>query len=241
MSMQPGAWRQVEILGRPADVFEPAQLDPRGRVVMHLHGHGLGTLKDNAVFTAEFERHGFRCICPHGQRSWWLDVVCREFDPTLTPMQYLREHVVPWIAQEWGISPPNIALTGNSMGGQGVFQLSYRHPREFPVAVGICPAIDFHQWYGQGLPIDEMFSSREQARQHTAVLQIHPLNWPKHQMLLCDPTDHEWIDGCERLTSKLSSIGIPYVADFRTSHGGHTWEYVNAMAKTALDFIAERL
>ena len=67
-----------------------------------------------------------------------------------------------------------MGLTGISMGGQGVLQLAYRHPRTFPVVAALAPAIDFHQWYGRGLPLDEMFDSREAARQATALLQIHP-------------------------------------------------------------------
>jgi len=235
-----GTWREVEIAGKPADVFEP-QRPVDGRAVLHLHGHGLETLKDNSAFTAELERHGLRAICPHGQRSWWTETVCREFDAGISPLEFLTERLVPWIAAHWNVRPPGIGLTGISMGGQGVLQLAYRRPREFPVVAAISPAVDFHNWVGQGLPLDEMFRDREAARQQTATLRVHPISWPKHQLLLCDPTDEEWFEGVERLAMKLASTGIPFESDFQTSAGGHSWDYFNSMAERVIGFVAEHI
>lgn len=236
-----GVWSEVEIAGKKADVYEPREPSEPAGAVMHLHGHGLTTLKDNPVYSAELDRHGLRAICPHGARAWWLDLVCEEFDPQMTPLSFLTDHVVPFANERWGIRPPAIAVSGNSMGGQGALQLAFRRPREFPVVAAICPAVDFHKWHGQGLPLDEMFSSREAARQQTATLRLHPLNWPRHLLIVCDPTDVEWFEGAERLTMKMSASGIPYEADFETSHGGHTWDYCNYMAPKVLEFIATAL
>ncbi len=236
-----GIWSQVEIDGKLADVYEPREPAEQNRVVLHLHGHGLETLKDNVAFSAELERHGLRAICPHGQRSWWTSVVCREFDPEITPLGFLKERVVAYIAERWNVRPPGIGLMGISMGGQGALQLAYRFPREFPVVSAISPAVDFQNWHGRGLPLDEMFSGREAARQETVTLQLHPLNWPRHQLLVCDPEDEEWFEGVERLVMKLSSSGILFESDLETSHGGHSWDYFNAMAPRVLGFVAERL
>ena len=236
-----GTWKTVEIAGKVADVYEPLQPNENGNVVLHLHGHGLETLKDNAAYSAELERYGLPAICPHGQRSWWTDVVCAEFDSELTPIQFLREHVVPYIADRWDIRPPAIGLTGISMGGQGALQLAYRFARDFPVVATISPAIDFHNWHGRGLPIDDMFANKEAARQATATLQLHPLNWPRHQLLVCDPADEEWFEGCERLSSKLYSSGIPFESDFKSTNGGHCWDYFDLMAGPVMKFVAERL
>src|SRR3990172_5050778 len=236
-----GAGGLVGIYGKQIDIYETRQADDHGRVVMYLHGHGLRTLKDNAVFSAELERHGLRCVCPHGQRSWWLDVVCPEFDAEISPLRYLHERVVPFVAERWGTRPPGIGLLGISMGGQGVLQLAYRRPREFPVVAAISPAVDFHNWHGRGLPLDAMFPSREAARQATATLQLHPLNWPRHQLLVCDPADEEWHEGAERLAMKLSSMGIPFESELTTSAGGHCWEYFERMARPVLDFVAAKL
>lgn len=236
-----GEWRQVTIDGKRADAFEPARCLEPAAAVLFLHGHGLITLRESAPFTAELERHGLRCLCPHGQRSWWGDVVCREFDAVQSPAAYLHERVLPWMAKTWGVAPPRIALVGVSMGGQGALKLAYRFPDEFPVVAALAPAIDFYQLYGQGLPLDEMYPTAEAARQDTATLWIHPLNWPRHQLLMCDPADAQWLEGAERLASKLSSTGIPFESDFSTSHGGHTWEYFNHVAPAVIRFASERL
>ena len=241
MTETTGTWRAVEIAGKTADVFEPHRSAAGGRAVLHLHGHGLETLKDNPAFSAELERHGLRAICPHGQRSWWTETLCGEFDPETSPLKFLTAQVVPWIEAHWDVRPPGIGLTGISMGGQGVLQLAYRRAREFPVVAAISPAVDFHNWIGQGLPLDEMFRDREAARQQTVTLRIHPLSWPKHQLLLCDPTDEEWFEGAERLAMKLSSMGIPFESDFQTSAGGHSWGYFNSMAERAIGFVAEHI
>lgn len=236
-----GKWSEIDIAGKPADVFEPSQPAEEPRVVLFLHGHGQERLRDNPVFTREFERHGLIAVCPEGKRSWWLDVICEEFDSEITPLAYLRDTVVPFIETEWNVSPPAIGLLGVSMGGQGVLQFAYRQARRFPVVAAISPAMDFHRCFGQGLPLDEMFPSAEDARQETAILKIHPLNWPKHQLLVCDPADEYWFEGAERLALKLHSSGIPFESDFSTSGGGHSWEYFNRMAEPVVEFLAERL
>jgi S-formylglutathione hydrolase len=210
-------------------------------VVLYLHGHGLETLRDQPAFTAALERHRLPAICPRGGRCWWLDVVCREFDAQLTPLAFLRDRVVPFIAQRWGVQPPRIAIMGTDMGGQGALQLAYRHARDFPVVAALAPAVDFHNWHGRGDPLDEMFPTAEAARQQTALLHVNPLNWPKHQLFACDPADADWYDGCERLASKLSSMGIPFECDLETSAGGESGNYVNMLAERVVGFVAERL
>lgn len=234
-------WSQVDIAGKSADVFVPESATPPQRAVLFLHGHGQITLKDNAVYTRELERLGLFAVCPYGKRSWWGDRICQEFDAELSPMAHLRENVVPYLAERWGIRPPAIGLLGVDMGGQGVLKLAYRAAREFPVVVALAPAIDFQNLYGRGLPLDAMYDSCESARQDTAILQLHPLAWPRHQLLVCDPTDRDWFDGVDRLASKLSSTGIPFESEFRTVHGGHSWEYFNHMAGKVLQFLDSRL
>lgn len=234
-------WKQIEIAGKPADVFEPATTSEPRSVVLFLHGHGLITLKDNPVYTRELERHGLIAVCPHGKRSWWGEQVCAEFDEQIAPAAYLRERVLPFVEETWGVRPPAIAVFGVSMGGQGALKFAYRHPQLFPIVAALAPAVDFHNWHGRGLPLDEMYPTRESARQDTATLRVQPLNWPRHQFLACDSADTEWFDGVERLVSKLSSTGIPFESDLITSHGGHSWEYFNHMAPAVMAFFVTSL
>ena len=238
-----GAWTQILIDGIVVDVFEPDN-EPRaaeGSALLFLHGHGRITLRENAAWTAALARNSLRAVCPHGQRSWWLDRICPEFHRKFTPLGFLRNQLVSFVRERWNSGPPMIGLTGVSMGGQGALQLAYRHAREFPVVAAVAPLVDLQDWYGQGFPLDNMFETAEEARQSGVILQLHPLAWPRHQLLLCDPTDDIALTGVDRLTMKLSSSGIPHETDLETIHGAHTWQYFNAVADRVVDYIADRL
>jgi S-formylglutathione hydrolase FrmB len=65
------------------------------------------------------------------------------------------------------------------------------------------------------------------------------MNWPRHQLLLCDPDDDDWLDGVERLAGKMSSSGILFESDFETRGGGHSWDYFNAVAPKVIDFLVQ--
>jgi len=240
-AIPPGNWRTVEIAGHQADVFEPGQPRSELGALLFLHGHAGVTLRDNPIYTAELNQHGLRTVCPHGKRSWWVNRVCTEFDPEQTPEDYLQTAVVPWITEQWQIAPPYIALLGVSMGGQGALRFAYRHGLKFPTVAALSPIVDFHVWHGRGWPLDEIYPDAEAARQDTATLQIHPLAWPRNQLILCDPADTESIDGTRRLLSKLGSSGIPYEVDLETSHGGHSWEFFNHHASRVLRWIVSKL
>src|SRR6266536_1603074 len=88
LSRMNGAWTNLDLAGKTADVYDlPAGQKPRYGV-LHLHGLARQTLRDRPVFTRLFDELGLVCICPHGQRSWWTDRVCPEFDPKLTAEQH---------------------------------------------------------------------------------------------------------------------------------------------------------
>jgi len=170
-----------------------------------------------------------------------MDRICSEYDPKITPQSYLMEALIPWIEKNWQVSPPAIGLTGISMGGQGALQLAYRRARQFPVVAVLAPAIDFYHWHGRGLPIDEMFETSESARQASAILHLHPLSWPRHQFIACDPADEKWFDSADKLSMKLFSSGIPHEVDFETTNGGHSWDYFETMADRIIGWTHEQL
>jgi len=240
-AMSPGEWQQVVIAGKQVDLYEPPDPVEQNFAILFLHGHGVNTIKDNPAYTAELERTGLRAVCPYGARSWWLDVICDEFDAALTPLAFLHEELVPAIRDRWNVPERGLGLTGISMGGQGALQLAYRHPRAYPVVAAISPAIQFERYYGRDIPLDDMFDSAEDARQHTVTLHLNPLNWPQHQLLVCDPADDYWFEGVDRLAMKLASSGIPFETDFEISAGGHDWSYFNQMAPKVIEYLATRL
>ena len=234
-------WHTESLDGRRVDVFVPQVETPPRAAVLFLHGHGQVLLNENPIFSHLFQQHGLVAVCPDGGRSWWLDVVCREFHAEQTPQNWLVNSVVPFIERNFSIPTPRIALLGVSMGGQGALQLAYRYASKFPVVAAIAPAVDFYQLYGSGIPLDAMFPDREAARQASVVLNLHPLAWPRYQFFCCDPADAEWFDGAARLGMKLSSSGILHERDLETSGGGHSWDYINRMAEKSLNHIADSL
>ena len=237
-----GSWQEETVGGHPCDVFEPSEPNPHNHAVIYLHGVHLERLVDNQPFTDQFDRHGLVVVSPMTARSWWTDRVCEEFDDSLTAEHHVLENVLPYVQQRWKTGDRQVGLLGTSMGGQGALRISYKHPRIFPVVSAIAPAIDFHLRFDHGdetIPL--MYSDKEAARQDTALLHIHPLDYPLHQFFCCDPTDENWFESVERLRMKLGSLGVPFEADLETEAGGHGFEYYNQMAQVAVDFLAERL
>ena len=240
--MSGGTWSETQVGGHPCDLFEPARPNEQGYVVIYLHGVHVKRLAENPVFTGEFERHGLRVVAPITKRSWWTDRICAEFDPKLTAERHMLDNVLPFIAERFDARPPRIGLLGTSMGGQGALRFAYKYPQKFPVAAAISPAIDYQQRFDEGdetLPL--MYRDAEAARQDTAILHIHPLNWPRHQFFCCDPTDERWFDSSDRLHMKLASIGIPHECDLTTIAGGHSYDYYHTMAPRAIGFVAAAL
>ncbi len=232
-------WSEQNIAGKIADVFEPST-KPRFAVIF-LHGIGLEILHGNAPYTDILKKQNLACVCPHGQRSWWLDRVCAEFDPSVSPEKYLLESVVPYCRARWQLAPRALGVFGISMGGQGALRLALRHAQVFPVAAGIASAFDFQESYGQGSPLDDMYTSKEQCRQDTALMHIPRHDPPPHLFFCIDPEDADWFRGNDRFDEKLTALGVPHTIDFTTSAGGHTWEYFNRMAEPTLRFVVEGL
>jgi S-formylglutathione hydrolase len=232
-----GNWSRADIAGKPADVYDPPG-DARPRFgVLYLHGIGLETLATADVFTRLFAQLRLACVCPHGQRSWWADRVCAEFDPKVTPERYLLDAVLPFFAERWGLRPRAIGLLGISMGGQGALRLAFKHPDTFPAVAAISSAIEYHERYNQGSPLDDMYNSKEQCRQDTVPMHIHPSRYPPHIFYCIDPTDAEWYRGNDRLHEKLSALGVPHELDLKTRAGGHSWDYFNHMADRSVHFL----
>lgn len=227
-------WVQETIEGKAVDVFMPSGARA---AVLFLHPLGLESPADNAAYSAAFTKHNLVCVAPHGARSWWADRICPEFDATLTAERHLLDNVRPWMAARW----PQIAAAGISMGGQGAVRLGFKYPEWFPVVASVAGAFDYHELYGQGSPLDEMYRSRENCRQDTAILHVNPLRFPPHVWFACDPDDEAWYRGNDRLHDKLSAIGLAHTADLETRAGGHSWAYFDAMAEPMLAFVAAAL
>lgn len=244
MTANLGNWFVEQVAGHRCDVFEPRRRNPHGYVVIYLHGVHLGKLNDKAEFVEQFEQRGLPVISPLTGRSWWTDRICPEFDAHLSAEEYVLTHILAYIQARWASAPPRIALLGTSMGGQGALRFSYKFPDLFPVVAAISPAVDYQvrlEDPEEDEPLGDMYDDPEEARQDTALLHIHPLNWPRHQFFCCDPHDTRWYDSADRLRMKLASLGVPFEADLDTSGGGHGFAYYGRMAEKAVTFLAKAL
>ena len=237
-----GKWLEETVQGHLCDVFEPEQMNEAGFVVLYLHGVHLHRLVDKESFIDEFAKHGLPVVAPMTKRSWWTDRICEEFDPQLTAERHVLDNVLPFIDSRFGSKPTQIGLLGTGMGGQGALRLAYKYPDTFPVAAAISPAIDYQNRFNEGdetIPL--MYRDPEETRQDTALLYVHPLNWPRHQFFCCCPEDYRWWDSADRLKMKLASLGVPHVCDLETRGGGHGFDYYNSMAPQAIQFMADAL
>lgn len=232
-------WTTAEISGKTADVFDPSAKPRFG--LLFLHPLGQETLRQSPEYTRLLEAERLACVCPPGGYSWWADRICTEYDTAITAERYLLDKVLPFFADRWGLKPPAIGLLGISMGGQGALRLAFKHPRTFPTVVGIASALDYYEVYGRGKSLDEMYDSKEQCRQDTALLHIHPAHFPPHIFFCIDPADTDWFRGNDRLHEKLTALGVTHEADLTTRAGGHSWDYFNHMAGRAVQFLTAGL
>jgi S-formylglutathione hydrolase FrmB len=250
-------WTMIEVAGHSCELFVPPVPRP-GRALIYLHGVRCRSLREMAGVRAAIEAASLPVLAPRTGRSWWIDRIVPAFDPHITPERYVIDAVLAEVTRRFGVAPPGIGLLGISMGGQGALRLAYRHPTIFPVAVAIAPAIDFHRAMREMDERDDgefydtlrqVYGDVERARQDTAILHVHPLNWPRHQCFASDPADEHWHDGAARLHEKLVALGIPHTAllesrvDATTAArgGAHGPSFYDAVATEMVRFVLDAL
>jgi S-formylglutathione hydrolase FrmB len=241
-------WSTIEVGGHACELFAPPDPLP-GRALVYLHDVRERRLREVPALRDLVEDARIPVVAPRTGRSWWLDRIVPAFEATVTPERFILDVVRVEIERRFGVRPPGIALVGTGMGGQGALRLAYRHPTVFPVAAAIAPAIDFHTAMREAHDRDdgerydtlwEVYGDVERARQDTAILHVHPLNWPRHQWFASDPDDVHWHDGAARLHSKLVALGIPHVAILEP-RGGHGVEYEDHLAPDLMRFVLDAL
>lgn len=242
-------WSTITVAGQACEIFAPPE-PAAGRALIYLHDlHGRG-LRETPGLCGLLEAARLPTIAPRTGRCWWLDQIVPGFDPVITPQRFIVDAVRAEVARRFGVHPPGIALIGTGMGGQGALQIAYRHPTLFPVVAAIAPAIDFHLGMREAAdrPDGELFDTLwevygdvERARQDTAILHVHPLNWPRQQFFASGPDDAHWHDGAARLHGKLVALGIPHVAQLDSWAGGHDPASHGRAAAEALAFACAAL
>lgn len=232
------SWNTHTVAAGELDVWTPEHLTTEG-VILFLHDWDAVTPHQRDDWRTIVEASPLTVVCPRAGRTWWLPVPVPGYDEG--PLHWVSHHVVSWIESTLGVRPPRVAVIGIGMGGGGALNLAFRHARRIPVVVGISAAIDFHEAYDVDPVLQNVFTNREAARQQTATLHLHPLNWPLSMRIVCDPADPLWLDGCERLASKLYSSSIPHEYDFTTTTGGDRAAYDRMQLKNAIEFVVRKL
>jgi pimeloyl-ACP methyl ester carboxylesterase len=232
-------WQTLDINGKPAQAFAPSE--PARGTIIFLHNAACHPLSVSTTYTQLLQEHRLNCICPWGGATWWSDRVVPDYDPALSAERYVLDVVVPFTRQHFGMGPQSFGLLGISMGGQGALRLAFKRPDLFPVVAGVAPAIEYHQYYGQGSPIDAMYTSKEQCRQDTVPMHVNPTALPRHVFFCIDPDDDHWQRGADRLHEKLLALGVAHECDLTTQAGGHGWTYDDALAKRTIEFLARGL
>jgi len=241
-------WSTIDVGGHACETYAPPDALP-GRALIYLHDAGGRRLEDVPALRELVEAARLPVLGPRVGASWWLDRIVSVFDARVTPERFVVDAIRAEAGRRFGVQPPGIALLGLGMGGQGALRLAYRHPAVFPVAAAIEPAIDFHAAMRDSHErVDgahyellwEVYGDVERARQDTAILHVHPLNWPRHQFFASDPDDPHGHDGAVRLHSKLTALGIPHRALLQ-GRGGHADTFVDWVAADAMRFLLDAL
>ena len=236
-----GTWSQIDLAGKPADVYDlPAGQRPRFGV-LYLHSYARESLQGKDAFTQQLDARGLVCVCPSGGHAWWGDRVCPTFDSMQSPERYLLDTVMPFFRSRWSLDARAIGLLGISMGGQGALRLACKYPKIFATTAAIASVIEYQELYGLGSPLDDLYQSKEQCRQDTVPMYLRQGHAPAHLFFCCDPEDPTWFRGNDRLHDKFNALGIAHECDLTTSAGGHTWDYFNHMAGRAIGFLATGL
>jgi hypothetical protein len=201
------------------------------------------------AFTQHLHAHRLACCVPEPVDPFWLDRPVAAFAHAEghTPLQYLRQVVVPWLIEAVPLATASatasetVGLLGVSLGGQAVLRLAFRYAEQFPVVAALAAVTDFHELYGQGTLLDAVYPDREACRRDTPSLAIRAGQTPHSLFLAADPEDASWYDGNALLHEKLLAMGVAHEAQLSQTASGDTRAYLQQLAPTAIAFLADAL
>ncbi len=211
--MLPG-WTRHTVANTQVDTFEPPR--PRSYLLVWLHDIDCRSPALHPQLTAEFLKRRLRCISPDTGPTWWVNRQHPTFDQNLTPEEFLREQIIIPQTKKLPAGGRSLALAGAGMGGHGSLRFAFRYPNLAPVVGSLDGQLDFQDHYGRGNVLDELYPSREHCRQDSAILHIHPSNWPTQIWFGCSPSSSA-LRGNDRLHEKLQALGVPHQAELETT------------------------
>lgn len=238
------AWTTCEFDGHRLEAFlpPPEAGRPPGAI---LHLRDIDDLPPSQVpaWQRACEASPLPVVSLAGGTTWWLDRVIGRFDSRLSPEAFILGPLTGWLRERFELPTAAVAVVGQGSGGQGALRLAYRQPAVFPVAAAVLPTIDFHRTMETGTPgsdtLWELYGDMEVARQQTAILHVHPLNWPRHQAFWSHAGELSAHDAAERLHSKLVALGIFHESELAGLVEANAW--LASAATSAIRFAVERL
>lgn len=235
-------WRTLEHSGLTVDLFEPSDANvSRTVLLLRDEAESLPDVVEHPDVIQRLTEREVMVLAPACGPLWAFDAALPGKDAKDTPRQELLHRVLPVIDAMRPDSDSCLGLLGIGMGGQAALRLAYDYAQRFPVVAAIEPKIDFHLYVRYGHPLlEQIFADEELARQHTAILHVHPLNYPRKHFFCCDPAS-DWFEGADRLRMKLAASGIPFECDLETTTDGDAEAYVHRQFGTALDFVLRGL
>ena len=202
-----GPWARMTIAASPPTSSRHRALPRFG--VLFLHGVGCETLARTPRLHAALDELNLACVCPHGQRSWWADRICAEFDsggharaiPARTGARLLPD------AGAWP--------AGHRPAG-------HQHGRPGGAAAGVQASADsFPSWPASPRP-STITSSTARARRSTrcttarsSAARTPPCCTSTRATIrrtsssASTPTTR-WYRGNDRLHEKLNALGVPH-------------------------------
>jgi S-formylglutathione hydrolase len=88
-------------------------------------------------------------------------------------------------------------------------RIAFKHSDVFPIVAALDAAVDCHDLYYEGTPLDELYPSREHCRQDSPVLHVSQSQQPRHIFFACESSSR-WERGNDRLHEKLTALGVQH-------------------------------
>lgn len=186
----PFAGTNLHVGGHPVRVHDPATVPPG--VAILLHDGDAGT------HPADLTALGVTVVEVLESAHFWM---------TPAGEAWVSETLAPWALARWGV--PHVALVGFGVAGHAALRLAFRAAGLFPVVAAESAAVDLHDYYGTGTPLDGVYDSREACRQDSALLSVRQSRTPPHVAFACPPP-HAHSRGNDRLREKLNAIGVAH-------------------------------
>lgn len=229
-------WTVEPIAGREAEIFLPSR--PVRFPVLFLTDWDDHSPREHESWERHFEEYQFAVFVLRTGDGWWSSKPLPSLADVESPAHWLLRRFIPELRQRYATQP--VGVIGLGAGGQGGLRLGFENPREFRAVVSLEGCLDFHELHGRGTSLDDLYETRELARQDTPVLRLRSHDVPPCLYLGCS-ADSPWLQGNDRLREKLAALGVSHAVDFGTSVCGHSWTYYETMAPRVVRYLAEGL